>query len=101
MTIGEALKNKLGYPVSTGAIEVVCIDNGLSMEANYTGKSKEFDLALAELLLVVLNSPNVSEGGYSISLSERKNILTVRRGILAEYGLDDNAEPTIQGVSIW
>jgi len=100
MTIAEALKSLAGYPLDDSNIEVVCIDHSLPTNDTYAGRTKSFDLALADLLLIILNKPNVSEGGYSISLTEKQNLVNSRNQLLSKHGISPDG-PVITSCNPW
>ena len=88
MTNLEAIKAKLNYPLSDNAFTLALLDRGLTATDTYaTGQS--FDLAYADTITTLVTAPNVSEGGYSVSLSDKKTLLDLANGIYKKYG-----EPT-------
>ncbi|MBW6491950.1 MAG: hypothetical protein K0B15_12235 [Lentimicrobium sp.] len=105
MTYKEALLSSVGYPFSAVEIELACINRGLSPDGEYTAPSKAYDLAKADLYLVAVNKPNISEGGYSVTVSDKKNYLLLRKAIFDKYGIKDlftsGFEPTISSIKPW
>lgn len=63
------------------------IDNGLSESGIYTGYSKDFDLATANLYLLLVTSANVSEGDYSVSATEKSSLLSLANGLFEKHGV--------------
>lgn len=105
MTNLEALKSvSLGYPVDANTLERILIDRGLTSAEDYAGKSKAFDLAHADLLVSLITAASMSEGGFSVSVSEKSSILKVASGLYEKHGevnpLADK-QPTVQGGSPW
>lgn len=100
MTIAEGLKALAGYPVENIEVEVVCVDHGLKTTDSYAGRTKTIDLALADLLLIIINKPNISEGGFSISLTDKKNLVNNRNQILSKHGLSADG-PVITSPKVW
>lgn len=104
MTNREALLSSIGYPFTPGEVELACINNGLEADGNYSAASKPFELAKAELCLVAYNKPNISEGGFSVNIAEKKSYRAMRKAIFKKYGLVDtftDDEPTISSCSPW
>lgn len=85
MTYLEAIKAKLNYPLSENAFILALTDRGLTSTGTYvTGES--FDLAYVDSIMMLVTSPNVSEGGYSVSLSDKKTLLDLANGIYTKHG---------------
>lgn len=87
MTIFEALAGCVNYPIPEKCIEKILIDRNLSKDELYNGLTRNFELATADLYKLVITSPDVSEGGYSISLSEKKTLRELYDGIYKKYNL--------------
>lgn len=87
MTNLEALKAKLGYPISDNTAELALTLRGLTITDTFTAGSQAFDLAYADSIITILTSPtSVSEGGYSISYSDRASLLSIANYLYARYG---------------
>ena len=86
MTIAEALKSSVGYPLNESSIEKACIDRGLNMNDDYTGATENIELARADLLVLSVTTPSISEGGFSISFSEKKEMMAIANRIYSKYG---------------
>lgn len=101
MTNLEALKGKLGYPLSSNSFILALTDRGLSDSSVYA-KCTAFDLAFADSIMILLTVPNVSEGGYSISLSDKATLLELANGIYAKCGVaSPMIKPTAKFVQRW
>jgi hypothetical protein len=101
MTNLEALKGKLSYPLKSNSFILALADRGLSDSATYL-KCKEFDLAYADVIMTLLTVPNVSESGYSISLSDKQTLLGLANGIYDKYGVASLIlKPTAKFVQKW
>ena len=85
MTYLEAIKAKLNYPLSDNTFILALTDRGLTSTDNYA-KSQLFDLAYADTITTLVTAPNVSEGSYSISLSDKKTLSDLADGIYKKYG---------------
>ena len=85
MTYLEAIKGKLSYPLADNAFILALTDRGLTSTDTYS-KGEVFDLAYADTIMVLLTTPNISEGGYSISFSDRAILLKLANGIYTKYG---------------
>jgi hypothetical protein len=101
MTNLEAIKGRLSYPLSDNAFILALTDRGLTYTDTYA-KGQSFDLAHADLIITLISAPNVSEGSYSISLSDKTNLMKVANGIYAKYGVSSPiAKPTATFVQRW
>ena len=85
MTYLEAIKGKLNYPLSDNAFILALTDRGLVQTDTYA-KSQAFELAYADAITTLVTSPNVSEGSYSVSLSNKEMLLSLANGIYTKYG---------------
>lgn len=102
MTNKEALTGTLLYPLDVAAIDTAIIDRGLNAGADYTGRTKEYELAQADLFALTATAPkSVSEGGYSISSAEAKELMALANKIYARYGETNpySSTPTISDKS--
>ncbi len=105
MTNLEALKGKIaGYPLDDNTYLTALLDRGLDPQSDYEGKGKEFDLAMADVYVVLATGVNVTEGGYQLSLTDKTNFLKVANMLYEKHGekgpLSDN-EPEVTGISPW
>ena len=83
-----ALKSTVSFPVSSVQLEMIAEDRDINLDAQYTkalGKTSGFLLAKADMIRCFITAPNVSEGGVSISISDRKTIIGIANGIYAKY----------------
>lgn len=85
MTNLEAIKGKLNYPLTDNAFKLALADRDLTDMATYA-KCQAFDLAYADLIVMLITSPNVTEGGYSVSQSDKEMLLNLANGIYTKYG---------------
>jgi hypothetical protein len=105
MTNLEAIKGKLSYPLSDNAFNLALLDRGLTGSATYSDK-KSLELAHADLLYVLVSTPNISEGGYSISQSDKKLLIQMANGIYSKWSTDavkyaSILKPTVTVVNPW
>jgi len=103
MTYLEAIKGKLSYPLSDNAFILVLADRSLTSTDTYV-KGESFDLAYADSIVVLLTTPNISEGGYSVSFSDRAILLKLATGIYTKYGVANplsSLKPTATFVQRW
>lgn len=106
MTIKDALFNSVSFSVSTKQAEVIAITRGLNVEDMFTpsvAQSREFLLSKADIIRLAITQPNVSEGGVSISFSDRKAMLSIANSIYAKYGepLVSEQNPSVSFVEDW
>jgi len=103
MTNLEAIKGKLSYPLSENAYILALTTRGLISTDNYAG-GQAFDLAYADLIIVLLTTPNITEGSYSVSLSDRAILIKLASAIYTKYGVDNplsSLKPTAKFVQRW
>lgn len=70
MTVGESIISRSLYPIASDFVEVACIDRDLDKDAEYTkeiGISQSYELALADTLMFIHDSPNLKEQDSSIT----------------------------------
>lgn len=96
MTALEALRAKLTtYPIGTDLLCTALIDRGLDGGMAYTsemGASRAFKGAWADCLRAVALAWNVSEGGVSLTLSDRSHIVRLANMLYRDLG-----EPLFEG----
>ena len=100
MTNLEAIKSVVaGYPLSENTFNLVLLDRGLSAASEYTGKSKEFELATADLYKVLVTAVNISEGDYQIGMTDKSNFIKLANAVYLKYDeplITDTAKKTIE-----
>jgi len=99
MTNLEALSAAVNYPVEEIKLNKVLIDRGLVYYETYPGINKAFELATADLYTLLVSSANIGEGGYSISMTDKSNMLKLASGILSKYGIGNPLKPSIRNRS--
>lgn len=101
MTNKAALQSTTSYPIDGNAIERLLMDRGLEASGEYTDKSAPFDLAKADLYKELVAGASITEGGYSISLSDKKSLRDLANSIYGQYNEPLIAQPVIRGVRAW
>lgn len=102
MTNLAAIKAKLNYPLSDNSFILALLDRGLTSTATYSTSDKQaLELAQADLIYTLATVPNVTEGGYSVSLSDKQSMLKVADGIYSKYGIRNPSKPTVKFVQKW
>jgi hypothetical protein len=101
MTNLEALSAACNYPIETVKLQKILIDNGLNDSDDYVGTSQAFELATAALYVLLVTSATISEGDFSVSASEKTNLINLAGGIYVKYGIANPLKPqaTIQNRS--
>lgn len=99
-TVAQALKDEIHYPLPDGFIANRCLDRDLDGEAEITAeikKSNAFKGAAADCLWSLLQAPNISEAGVSISLPDRDSIIKLMNSYYNEIGEPERTlgEPTV------
>ena len=100
----EAIRSlAVGYPVDENTFLRILVDRGLAADGEYTGKSKAFDLAQADLYVVLLTAANITEGGFQVSMTDKTNFMKVASALYDKWG-DPNPlkqASSITGASPW
>jgi len=86
MTNLEAITAKLNYPLSENTFIVALEDRGVVSDAVYA-TCEAFELAYADTIITLVTTPNITEGGYSISMSEKKTLLSIADKIYTKYSV--------------
>lgn len=89
MTVREALRNSFPFAVKDSLLDVVAISRGLYIDDDFDqsiATSSLFNLAKADVIKTIVMTPNVSEGGVSISFNDRANMISIANGIYGKYG---------------
>lgn len=105
MTNLEALQGKIaGYPLKDATYLTALMDRGLTPQDLYAGKNKAFELAMADIYVVLATGVNVSEGGYQLSITHKATFLRVANGIYEKHGEKSpfsDTQPKVEGASPW
>lgn len=96
-TVIECLKGVNAYPIPLRTIEEIAERRGLSLNetANQVLLSgRNYNLALADLLLWLSRAPDISQGGQSFSFTDeqRKDFREGARALLRRFGDSVEAE---------
>lgn len=89
MTIREALRNSFPFAVGQGQLDVIAISRGLSLDDEFDSHvavSRSFELCKADVIKTVVMTPNLSEGGVSISFTDRDSMISIANSIYGKYG---------------
>lgn len=86
MTNIQALSNSVNYPVPEGQLSKILIDRNINEHDEYDGASASFDLAKADLFVLLATSPNISEGDMSINANDRDLFRNLAGAIYARHG---------------
>jgi hypothetical protein len=107
MTNFEALRAMLTYPVDDAMLTLALTNRGiaptgLTENDTYTiGNKESVDLAYADILMLLVSSPNISEGGYSVSLADKASLKEVANGIYDRYNKRKTSNPKIKFRQAW
>lgn len=102
MTLLEAIKSVTSYPVPDNTANMILVKRGLSGTSTLdatTVNSKAFELATADIYMWLVSGTNISEGGYSISITDKSNLMKLASGIYAKHGETMPGNPTITNAS--
>lgn len=109
MTILEALQSTVNYPIDGSKITLIVIKRGLVQDEEITQSvltSKAFELATADVYLLLVSSPTIAEGGYQISMTDKGNMLDMAKAIYTKHGENMGFDTTvnvgtIKAVELW
>lgn len=93
MTNLEALSASCNYPIDTLKLQKILIDRGLSDSVDYVGLSEAFELAKADLYVLLVTSANISEGDFTVSANEKALLIDLASGIFVKYGIENPLKP--------
>lgn len=89
MTILEALRSRVKYPLGENLLLSIMTDRELNPTEEYTkeiGTGRDFQLCRADLLVAQIDAPQVQEGGMAISLTDKSDFITIADSIYDRYG---------------
>ncbi len=98
MTNLEALRGKVPYPVEEQVYMVALAERNVVAGDDFM-PSKGIELAKADCIVSVLISPNISEGGYSISKTEAATLRKIAGSIYSRYGEKNPFNATISNAT--
>ncbi len=105
MTLLEALRYKLDYPLDEPVMELILLDRGLDGSELYdaeVGKSRPFVGAVADGFKKLVTTPDVGESGITISLPDRELFIKRMNELYDEIGEVDNMlVPRIERISFY
>jgi hypothetical protein len=102
MTNLEAIKAQVIYPLPDNSFKKVLTDRGLTDSDTYSSDNyKAFELATADALHILITAPNISEGGYSISLTEKKELKEIASGLYEKHGVSNPFKSVISSIKVW
>jgi hypothetical protein len=85
MTNLEAIKAELGYPLSENAFILALTKRGLTSTDTFVS-SQAYELAYADVIKTVITSPDIKEGGFSVTLKDTKSLISIASAIYKKYG---------------
>lgn len=103
MTILEAIKESVGYPISENRANITLTKRGLQAASDATESilnGKAFELATADLITWLITTANITEGGYSISVSDKKALKDLASGIYSKWNVANPSAPTARFISM-
>jgi hypothetical protein len=99
MTNLEAISAACNYPVEDKKLQKLLIDQGIKDIDEYTGITKAFELATANLYVLLVTSGSIAEGNYQASMTEKANLTKLATGIFSKYGVFNPLQSTIRNRS--
>ena len=102
MTNLEAIQAKVTYPLPTNSFILALTDNGLVSTDTYSvANKKALELCQADLCLVLVTQPNITEGGYQVSINDKKVLTDMANKICSKYDLPSPFGATATFKQIW
>lgn len=104
MTVLDALKSLVKYPLNDDLFSVILVSRGLSEATLFSleiSKSTAFIGARADCLKELVASPDLSQGGISISVGERSSILMIANDLYDSIGEATIGESEKSSVSVY
>lgn len=100
-TIANALIDEIHYPLPEGFVYNKLLARGFDGEGDISAEiitSNEFKGAIADCLWSLIQAPNISEAGKSISLNEKTEILKLANSYYREINEPEKSygEPTVR-----
>jgi hypothetical protein len=96
MTYLEALTAATNYPVNQLKLQKILIDRGITDTDNYQGPTREFELATADLYVLLVTSVAVSEGDFSVEDTDKASLTTLAGNILTKYGIESPLKQPVE-----
>lgn len=100
MTVLQALKISVGYPLDAVVLEKIMIDRHLEPADEYTGSTREFMLARADVYMALVAMPDMAMDGFSLAVADRNLLAALAESIYRRY---DPAEdhPGVARSGVW
>lgn len=102
MTILEALKSVSTYPISDSIANRILIKRGLTDSSEFNQSiaiSKDFELCEADVYTCLVSGTNISESGYSVSLTDKSNLMKLASAIYSKHGEQNPFSTTLTNAS--
>ena len=100
MTNLEALKATVaGYPIRENTFLKALLDRGVASTDAYTGMTKAFELATADVYMILATAANISEGGFTVSVSDKEAFLEQAKAIFKKYDEPKGPQNSVENAS--
>ena len=101
MTNLEKIKAKVKHPMFKDVdFQSALDDRGLMATDDYViDNLRAVELTRADLLSIVVSLPNVSENGFSVSVTDKEILKKTASGIYSKYGEIDSSSITVTNAS--
>lgn len=88
MTVLQALKISVGYPLDENFLTRIMVDRQLDPQEEYAGSDEAFLLARADVYMGLAVSPDVMMDGFTLSVADRNLLVSLAEGIYRRYEPD-------------
>ena len=91
MTNLEALKAAVQYPLENNSYLLALLNRELTTTESYSASNlKKLELAKADCLCTIISTPNIVEGGYQLSHSDKKVLSDESNRLYKKWGESAN-----------
>lgn len=104
MTNLEALKAIVQYPLEESSYKLALINRGLGESTDYTPANlRKLELSKADCLSTILSTPTVTEGGYSLSHTNKGELRKEAERLYKKWGESHNVSGAIvnDATNLW
>lgn len=85
MTVLQALRITVGYPLDERLLERIAVDRSLSPDQTYEGPTRQFMLARADVCMALVASPDTTMDGFSLTVADRDLLGALAESIYRRY----------------
>jgi len=100
MTNLEAIQSSVaGYPLNVNVFHKALTDRGIAATDTYSGINSDFELATADIYMVLATAANISEGGFSASISDKQAFVKRADAIYMKWSDGGGSAPKVRNAT--